>query len=250
MDSISTEQMWRRIPPEEKFQLLARSHASGTSAVLFLLCIFSILSVGLRESLVFWFAVLLIPVAFQRSASRRWRELKPQAIIEYLAVRAAARRLAFLAKAEDLAVLLILRGLWVDETEKNEIPPEPSFTEPMRVPKPVWLVMLGDCLVCMSEAPSGAELEYVALISKNLEMQSVTVESPRGGRIPVREFRFWKSLPDGDRGAYRFTSEFHGAMMVFETRLEQQKRIIDERAERTRRKREAQMAMMFGSGES
>lgn len=228
METINAEKIWRRISPEEKLQILARAHTAGTAAVMLLLFIFLILAVGLREKYILWSSILLLPIVFQRASLKRWRELKPQTILEYLAVRAAARRFAFAVRARDLSVHDILRGWWTVETEdrsnNNSLFPD----ETLKASQPVWLVLLGDCLVCISETPSGANLEYAALLRDGVEMQSVSVESPIGGKIPVREFRFWGGLTSKEQASYRFSSQFHGSMMVFEHRLEQQKKQIQE----------------------
>lgn len=228
MESINAEQMWRKISPEEKFQLLARAHTAGVSSVLLLLFIFLVLSVGLREKYLLWAALCLLPVVFQRASLKRWRELKPRTIIEYLAVRSAARRFAFTFRARDLSVLDILRGFWTLEAQDRP-DMNADFPDDVRNSgRPVWLVLLGDCVVCLSEAASGARLEYVGLLREGFDMQSVSVESQGGGKLPVREFRFWGSVASNERISYRFTSRFHGSMMLFEHRLEQQKKLVIE----------------------
>jgi len=225
METINADQMWRRIPPEEKFEILSKSHASGTSAVLFCIVVFFVISVGLREQLVFGLSVILIPLVFQRAASKRWRELKPRTIIEYLAVRSAARRFAFAGRARDLSVHQIIRGFWIEEPSDDEAG---VSVRPPSAEKPVWLVLLGDSLVCLSESARGANLEYGAHLREDFEMQSVEVESSGGKRLPVREFRFWKILPTKERVSCRFTTRFPGAMLVFEHRLNQQKTAVRE----------------------
>lgn len=225
METISADQMWRRIPPEEKFEILSKSHASGTSAVLFSIIVFLVISVGLREQLIFGLAIILIPLIFQRAASKRWRELKPRTIIEYLAVRSAARRFAFAGRARDLSVHQIIRGNWIEEhSESAEI----NGSQLTVQEKPVWLVLLGDSLVCLSESSRGAILEYGAHLRDEFEMQSVEVESSRQKKVPLREFRFWKLSSTTERISCRFTSRYPGAMLVFEHRLNQQKTAVRE----------------------
>lgn len=232
METINADQMWRRISPEEKFLLLARSHTAGSMAVLLLFFIFLILAVGLREKYILWSALLLLPIVFQRASLKRWRELKPRTIIEYLAVRSAARRFAFAFRGRDLAVLDILRGAWTMESDDRPGADAEFPDEAQKPSRPVWLVLLGDSLVCLSDSVSGASLEYFGLFREGLEMQSVSVESPVGGKLPVREFRFWGGVTARERLSYRFTSQFHGSMMVFEHRLEQQQKLIQEQRRR------------------
>jgi hypothetical protein len=178
-----------------------------------------VLAVGLREQEIMWLALLLLPIVFQQSASKRWRELKPRTILEYLAVRSAARRFAFAARARDLSVHLILRGNWTED-RLNEAGQVSSFETGVSS-RAVWLILLGDCLVCLSEGTHGATLEYGAHLRDELEMQSVVGESSKGKQLPLRELRFWKQSTTQGRISCRFTTPFPGALVVFEHLLQQ-----------------------------
>jgi hypothetical protein len=224
MDTISTDQMWSRIPPEEKFHLLSQSHASGTSAVLLLGLVCGVLAVGLGEQGIMWLALILLPIVFQQTAAKRWRELKPRTILEYLAVRSAARRFAFAARARDLSVHLIVRGNWTEDgpDESEQI----ATFETGVSSRAVWLILLGDCLVCLSEGAHGATLEYGAHLRDELEMQSVVGESSKGKQLPLRELRFWKQSSGQGRISCRFTTPYPGALAVFEHLLQQRQREV------------------------
>jgi hypothetical protein len=172
--ALSTDtypEIWRKIPPEEKLELMARAQSRGVAATLALLAITATVAVGLKLPWLFWGAFLVIPIVFQFAAMKEWRTLKPRTMLEYLAARSASRRFAYVALSQDLTVLLLYKGtlerLPVDSGEQLE---DLSVDGTHGHTTPVWVALFPDTLVVMSERRGGAQPELVHTLREKLQL--------------------------------------------------------------------------------
>lgn len=219
MESLATKDIWKQIPPEEKLQMMASAHASGTFAALGYILVLATLSVGFRQPWVFWFALLSAPMIFQFNAGRAWRSHRPRAMLEYLAARTAARRYAFVVKGDDLTIRLMFRGELEHLFESDNLLDELNADIDNKKHRDVWIALFGDSVVMMSERVGGAELQFGCVLDDKL---TVLAENTDG-----RDYSNEKSLilehTDKAFGTrrVRIRSEYPAALVVFEKRIVQ-----------------------------
>lgn len=172
--ALSTDtypEIWRKIPPEEKLELMARAQSRGLAATLAVLAITATVAVGLKLPWLFWGAFFVIPIVFQFAAMKEWRTLKPRTMLEYLAARSASRRFAYVAQSQDLTVLLLFKGnlerLPDDSSEQLD---DFSDVGTRAHATPVWIALFPDTLVVMSERRGGAQPELVHTLRERLQL--------------------------------------------------------------------------------
>ena len=86
------EEAWRIIPPEEKLEIMAKSHATGVRSATALALLGGTLAISFQLPIVFWGALIASPIVFQFTSSKKWRSLRPVALLQYLAARSVTRR--------------------------------------------------------------------------------------------------------------------------------------------------------------
>ena len=219
MEPIDSKQLWRQIPPEEKFELMARAHSQGMFSAVGAIIVGATLAVGLHISWLLWVSILISPVIFQGTASKSWRSIKPRVILEYLAARSAARRFAFSLNSSKLTVASMVRGHF-EEVYKSE-----SRTEQLEAEfedqkeKDVWIALFHDALVVISEQAGGAKLELGQLLVKNIE---VSGDSPSGQGEYANDREVHLRIT-GNSGIVRnckLTSRYPAALVVFEKQIQ------------------------------
>lgn len=199
---------------------MAQAHSKGVSTALVAIIIGATLAVGLKINFLMWGAILLSPIVFQGTASKAWRHLKPQVMLEYLAARAAARRFAFTLNSNKLTIASVVRGQIepVLEHENQQEALEEQFENNHK--KDVWITLFHDALVVISEQAGGAKLELGQLLNKNIE---VSGESPsgQGEYANDREIHVKVSTPFGHSQRWKLTSRYPAAIVVFEKQMAQ-----------------------------
>lgn len=211
--------------------ILARAQASGIASVFAFLTVAGTLAVGFQQPMLFWVTLLASPIIFQFSASRKWRYLRPKAMLEYLAARSAARRYAFAVKASDLTLSVIFRGkmeLVYEQNDAEGVLDALNAAVSNNAATEVWISLFDDALILMSERRGGAQLEFGHIVNERL---SIAVD-PATLDLPARERAYILSLDQRSQGLYqvRLKSEYPAALNVFYQRLRQ---LIDQpRAER------------------
>ena len=168
----SLTDIWERIPPEERLELLATAQARGIEAALLLLLMAFSASLGLHTPWIFFGSLLFTPFAFQIMSRKSWRVLKPHPMLEYLTSRSTARVYASLNGARDLDPSLMFRAELQPEFTDDAIEDMPSDALEKPAPKPVWVSLFPDTIVIASESPSGSRLELGHSLFKNFSISA------------------------------------------------------------------------------
>ncbi|MCB0310983.1 MAG: hypothetical protein KDD42_07100 [Bdellovibrionales bacterium] len=223
MERINAERLWRQIPPEEKFELIAKAHAKGLLVCLICITIASTLAIGLQLGWIMWGSLILSPFVFQFAAGKEWRGLRPLRMLEYMAARAAARRYAYTFNSRDLTLRVILRGQleFIYEGEAQMAQALEAEFEKRRIID-VWIVLFTDCVVLMSERPGGAQLEFAHLLNDKLGMDGISPDG-QSDYSNGREIYLTYAGKHDEQHRLKITSRYPAALIVFEKRLEQLK---------------------------
>lgn len=222
-----TPDIWRRIPPEEKLEMMAKAHSKGIGASLVVLLMTGTVAVGLRFPWVFWGAFLAVPFVFQFVAAKAWRDIKPRTILEYLAARSAARRYAYSAQSQDLTPELMFKGSLERSRQDDATDQQMDFDpEKPRSPRtPVWVALFRDTLVVMSEQQGGAKLEFAHPL---FERFKATAEGFEDGAPNDRRVRLDVSArKDSTSATFFLTSDYPASLLACERKI--QSFIVDHR---------------------
>lgn len=213
----SSLDIWRKMPPEEKLDLMAKAQSKGLAATLVILVITGTVAAGLRIPWLFWGAFAILPFVFQFASAKAWRDIKPRAMLEYLAARSAARRYAYGAQAKDLAIELIFRGTLTPDYNEEEIQEALDAKLDERFSRDVWVGLFKDTLVMISERRGGAQLQFAHNILERLVVSSEGFEkdssTPRRVVFDVYDKRL------GISSRWFLTSPFPAALYVCERKI-------------------------------
>jgi hypothetical protein len=216
LEVVDFDEVWRRIPPEEKLITISRSHGASTITCALVIFVSGALAVGFHNVWIFWGAVLVSPVFFQTTSQRMWRKYRSELVLQYLAARSAARRYAFKSNASDLSVQLLLRGTLtvIKKTDDQESWQEINSNKQVF---PVWIALFRGAVVIMSEGDGGARVRFLHLITKRLEVTAYAKQDKENFRI----VELIGSEMDQQHGKiYQLTSDTNpGALLVFEKLL-------------------------------
>ena len=213
------DEIWRMVPPEEKFELMARAQSKGVSAAALTIVILSTIAVGLRLGPLLWIGIILAPFVFQVAAGKEWRSLRPRTLLEYLAARSASRRFAFSSKAKDLTASMIFKGTVEQVYDKEHVQEAMEAVIENNAQSKVWIALFGDAFTMITEKPGGAELKIGQVLDNKVKIYS---ESP-GGEEYTNNKSIMMTLAnrDGEQKTYRITSRYPAALIVFEKRMKQ-----------------------------
>lgn len=213
--------IWRMIPPEEKFALLARAQSKGVLASSVAIIVGCTIAVALQMSWVMWAVIICSPFVFQFAAGKAWRTLRPKAMLEYLAARSASRRYAFTAKAKDLTPTVMLKGKLEEIFENEKLQEALEAMVANTKEAEVWVTLFGDAVTMISERYGGADLKFAALLDDKLQVSSRSSD----GRdySSEKELILTVSNKRGEDRRYKLTSQFPAALVVFEKKLLAQK---------------------------
>jgi hypothetical protein len=214
---LDHDEAWRHIPPEEKLSILSQAHSSALLSAVVYCIIGGTSAVAMQQPWLLWGALLTSPMVFQFAAGRAWRTLKPATMLRYLAARSAARRYAYAANAKDLEVSLIFRG-FLDKNHGELLVRDAIESMVGQVEETeVWVALFEDALVMMSEQPGGAGLEFAYPVTDKLGIET---QSKSGADYAAdKEIFLSYSDKDGRQHKVKLTSDFPGALVVFEKRL-------------------------------
>lgn len=233
-------EVWRRVPPEEKLELMARAQAAGVSASLVIVSVCATVSIGLKLPWLFYGAFVGIPFIFQFASSKAWRDIKPRAMLEYLAARSAARRYAFGTHCQDLTTKLMFKGYLSQRFSAEEESQEMEAEIDNRQRKEVWVALFPDTIVMLSERPGGASLELAYSIDQRLSIASTGFDDDdRENRSVILGF----AGRDGITRSFALTSRYPAALMVFERQIKVFAQLRKEQAE----KDAASIQTLFGN---
>lgn len=212
------EETWRIIPPEEKLGILAAAQGRGVLWALSSVIIGATFAISFQVPAVLWTSILVSPLIFQFAANRRWRTLRPKAILEYLAARSVTRRYAFAIKSEQLEHILIFRGKLRHESEQmSELDSDdiPSG----RTDIDVWIALFPDCVVVISEQRGGAILEFGHLFNSRFSADSIAAD----GKEYSSQLQVFLEYNDRKYGKHSvcLTSQHVAALNIFEKKMKE-----------------------------
>jgi hypothetical protein len=218
---LRENEIWNMVPPEEKLELLAKSHVSGiyTSVILCAVCF--TLAIAFKAQWLVWGSLCLSPLVFQSGAAKAWRGLKPKVLLEYLAARSVARRFAYAANAQALDVELLFRGKVMElrEGETPDLSEAIDSIEKNNREAIAWIGLLRDSIVAFKEGPGGGTLQFVSITDRRLEVSGKNSDNSKAEYSSKREvfIKFTKGF--GKSASYRITSEYPVALNAFEKKL-------------------------------
>lgn len=216
-EKLSPDEIWRRFPPEEKIELLNKSHAAGASAVLVSILVAATIGISLEYPWLLWSAMICSPLVFQFAAGRMWRRTQPYEVLHYLAARLVARRFAFTINSKELTTRILFKAQLVSREHRADDIYDQASEEGET--EDVWVALFGDALVIMAGGRSGAEVRLARLIDDRLQVSAVSpprekeYSSRREITISYRENRT-KTLK-----SFCLRSRYPAALMVFEKYL-------------------------------
>jgi hypothetical protein len=216
MELTSLDEVWKRIPPEEKLEMMSAAHANGIAWVLSVIVLGGTLAVGLQIEWLLWGSMLVSPMIFQAAAGKAWRASRPITVLQYLAAKTAARRYAFVIKAQDLYCSMIFRAVLERVIDDPDEQYEDLFETKIRDNKVnVWVALFGDGLVVMSERLGGAELQFGHLINEKLTIENNANEIGADYSNEKAVFLEYEDREFGKRRV-KLTSRHPAALIVFE----------------------------------
>ena len=209
---------WRIIPPEEKLGILAAAQGRGVLWALSSIIIGATRAISFQVPTVLWTSILVSPLIFQFAANRRWRTLRPKAILEYLAARSVTRRYAFAIKSEQLEHVLIFRGKLRHESEDmSELDSDDIPTGRANID--VWISLFPDSVVIISEQRGGAILEFGHLLNSRFSVDSIAAD----GKQYSSQLQVFLEYDDRNYGKHSvcLTSSHPAALNIFEKKLKE-----------------------------
>jgi hypothetical protein len=225
MDGISGKEIWRSVPPEEKFEVMAQAQAYGVVSAFIMILICCTIAIGLKLKWLMWASLIGSPFMFQFAAGKKWRDVKPRVMLEYLGARSAARRFAFSVRGKNLSCKFLFRG------KIEQIFAEGAIQEALEAmidntkEAQVWVALFGDSIVLLEENIGGAEARFAQLIDERLSIESRALDN-KGDYSSNKEIIL--KATNRSRTAvdtFRLTSPYPAALIVFEKKLAQLREI-------------------------
>lgn len=220
MDGFSGEEIWRSIPPEEKFEIMAQAQAAGVLALMMFLILAGTMAVGLKLPWVMWTGLLGSPFVYQFAAGKKWRDVRPRAMLEYLGARSAARRFAFAARGKDLSCNFLFKGKVERVFNESDVHEALEAMIDNVKEAQVWIALFGDSVVMMEEKLGGAESRFARIIDEHLAIESRALDG-RGEYSAHKEILLTISYRNREPEIFKVTSRYPAALIVFEKKLQQ-----------------------------
>ena len=168
------DDIWQKIPPEEKRRVVTEAQTTGISTVVILVMFSAAIAIGLRQPWYFWGSFAIVPFLFQVASAKAWRIGKPRVIVEYTAARATAVYYAQQAKGSELIPSLLFKGTLSQDVSEEQGENFYSFTqeeaEQSRGPIPVWVTLFPDSFVMFSETSTGSRKEFACSIFDDISL--------------------------------------------------------------------------------
>lgn len=215
------DDVWQKIPPEEKQLVLSAAQTTGISTALVLVMFGAAIAIGLKQPWYFWGSFAVVPFLFQVASAKAWNLGKPRAIVHYTAARATAVYYAQLAKGEDLIPSLQFKGILSREFSEEELENQDSFlqedTEERRAPVPVWVTLFPDSFVMFSETPLGSRKEFACSIFDDISVGSEGFDEDSGEQ---RKLTISLRNEAGTEHRWTLTSQHTGNLVACERKLQ------------------------------
>lgn len=168
-----SKDVWGRIPPEERLEVLANAQAKGVQAALLLLLMAFSVALGFKLPWIFFSSLLLVPFAFQIMCSKAWYMAKARPMLEYAAARATARLFALNSGARTYEPALIFRAELQPRVDGGGLDSADEQLLEQPSAKQVWVSLFPDTMVIVAEGANGARLELAHSLFENF---SITAE--------------------------------------------------------------------------
>lgn len=220
MDGTEGE-IWRMIPPEEKFEIMAQAQSKGVMAAAVFIVVSCTLAVGFKMSWLMWTSFIISPFVFQFAAGKAWRTLRPKILLEYLAARSASRRYAFSTRAKDLTPNMIFKGVLEEVYSNDRIQEAMEAMIANTKEAEVWITLFGDAFTMISERYGGAELKLASLLDDKLDISSQSGSGKDYGSD--KELLLTVRSKDAPSKTYKLTSKYPAALVVFEKKVRSMK---------------------------
>jgi hypothetical protein len=172
MENIDSNELWRKIPVEEKLDLVAAAHGQGILTFFSIIWLSAAFAIALQLPWVFWGSFLFAPFGFQFAAGRRYKRSKPAIMLSYLAARSVARRFAYSLNHDDLTLRLLFRGYAyrsISAQENLEGANDPDAHRRF----PVWIALFGGSMVVLAEGDQGARPVFMGCLTEKLDIETV-----------------------------------------------------------------------------
>lgn len=217
--ALDITDIWRNVPPEEKFEMMARAQSRGILVSFISILICATMAVGFQMPWLLWGSIIISPFVFQFATGKAWRDHRPKVLLEYLAARAVTRRYAFAVSAKDLGLKLIFKGRLEEEYSDTNVQDalDRAFDNQRNID--VWVTLFNDALVVISERPGGARCELASPFNDKLMIESISESKSdySNGKTVII------TLTDRThvKRRFRLTSRYPAALLVFEKQIQQ-----------------------------
>jgi hypothetical protein len=215
---VLLDDVWQKIPPEEKLQLLAKAQSTGISTVFVLLMFTASIAVGFKSPWTFWGSFFAVPFVFQMAAAKAWRLVKPKAIVEYTAARATASIYANQVDGHNLNPTIVFKGSLERAVQEDADLSSDTFVEEEepRGAVPVWVTLFPDSLVMFSESPYGSRKEFACSIFDDLSVSSEGMDD-----VTSTDKRLIVSLKSqaGEESQWTLRSDYPASLVACERKL-------------------------------
>lgn len=215
---ISSSELWRKIPPEEKLDLMARAHGKGALTSFIIFVVSSTLAIGLQVPWIMWGSLVAAPFIFQAAAGKDWKDSRPRIMLEYLAARSAARRYAYVANAQQLEPNFIFRGVLEEQFDDKHLHEALKKVVENNQQTEVWVSLFEDALIMMSERKGGAKLEFAHVFNDKLRVNAFSPD----GESDYSQHRIVQVVSEENpklTRRFHLTSRHAAALIVFEKRI-------------------------------
>jgi hypothetical protein len=211
------DDVWQKIPPEEKVLLISQAHGAGISTLFVFLAFTGAIAVGLKMPWMFWGSFFLVPFVFQVASVRSWNVIKPRAIVQFTAARATTSIFAKHARGQDLNPTLIFKGALSRETSEESSENSLLHQDDYRGSVPVWITLFPDSLVMFSEQNGGARREFAHSI---FDFASVSSEGLDDPSVTEKRILLEIQTRGGNQIRWNLTSAQLASLVVCERKLQ------------------------------
>lgn len=226
METISENQallddVWQKIPPEEKQAVFTDAQTIGISTALILIMFGAAIAIGLHQPWFFWGSFAVVPFLFQVASAKAWNMAKPRVIVHYTAARATAVYYAQQVGGQNLLPSLQFKGILSREVSEEELEKNDSFMqeegEERRPPVSVWVTLFPDSLVMFSETPLGSRKELACSIFEELSIGTDVGDEDSGEQ---RKLTISLRNDEGAEQRWILTSSHTGNLVACERKLQ------------------------------
>ncbi|MCB0334975.1 MAG: hypothetical protein KDD62_01675 [Bdellovibrionales bacterium] len=218
-DVLNKTEAWRQIPPEIKLEMMNKAHAKGVFAVLMAIATATTCTIALKQMYIFWSCVIISPFIFQFATGKAWRAIKPVIMLQFLAVRSAARRFAYQTKSRDLDLRLVFPGELEKVFDSDDVQQALEHIVDDTLVNAAWITLFADTVVVLTEEIGGARLEWACPITHELSMEIENPDSKGKDYAPGKQITLVEKKATYER-RIKLRSQYPGALIVFQKQLQ------------------------------